>query len=310
MADLVKLKDANVRRWNAAKLTRGPEFLPVAKRLVAAKQRYLTVSQKTGIPWPFIAVTHQRESSQNWSRSLAQGDPWNQVSTHVPAGRGPFQSWEEAAYDALVNCAPYAARNKDWSIGGTLAKLEQYNGLGYLSRGLPSPYIWSGTDQYKQGKYVADGVFDPGEVDKQLGCAGLIMAMMSLDSSIKFDGGAITQTTTLPPSPAIIEKDGAWLQSSLNKLGANPQIEVDGIVGPATRNAVRAFQLSSGLVADGLVGPATFAALDTALAAGKPIPTIPVPPEIVLPPPGTKARTDLAPTFWGRVLDLFKPKGY
>jgi hypothetical protein len=33
--DLIKLKDANVRRWNAAKLTRGSEFVPVAKRLVA-----------------------------------------------------------------------------------------------------------------------------------------------------------------------------------------------------------------------------------------------------------------------------------
>ena len=120
MTDLVKLKADNVRRWSAAKLTRGPEFLPVAKRLVAAKQRYLTVSDKTGIPWPFIAVTHQRESSQDWSKSLAQGDPWNKESTHVPAGRGPFKTWEEAAYDALVNCAPHAARNTDWSIGGLL----------------------------------------------------------------------------------------------------------------------------------------------------------------------------------------------
>lgn len=200
MADLVRLKDANVRRWKAANLTRGPEFLPVAKRLVAGKDRYLTVSKRTGIPWPFIAVTHQRESSQNWSRSLAQGDLWDRVSTHVPRGRGPFTSWEAAAYDALVNCSPYAARNKDWSIGGLLTLLEQYNGLGYVNKGLPSPYIWSGTDQYSRGKYVADGVFDASAVDKQLGCAGLIMAMMSLDSSITFTGAAITQNTTLPPA--------------------------------------------------------------------------------------------------------------
>jgi lysozyme family protein len=206
MTDLVKLKDANIRRWNAAKLTRGPEFLPVAKRLVGAKERYKTVERATGVPWPFIAVTHQRESSQDWSRSLAQGDRWDQVSTHVPAGRGPFSSWEAAAIDALVNCGPYAARNKDWSIGGLLTLLERYNGLGYVNHGLPSPYIWSGTDQYSHGKYVADGVFDPSAVDKQLGCAGLIMAMMSLDPSITFTGAAITQTTTLPPEkpPSII----------------------------------------------------------------------------------------------------------
>jgi len=306
MTDLNALKAANAKRWAVAKLTRGPEFVPVAKRLVAAKERYQAVSAKTGIPWPFIAVTHQRESSQNWSKSLAQGDPWNQPSTHVPAGRGPFKSWEDAAYDALVNCGPYAARNKDWSIGGTLALLEQYNGLGYVRRGLPSPYIWSGTDQYSSGKYVADGVFDPNEVDKQLGCAGLIMAMMALDPSIKFDGSTITPT--LPPMPSGPVRDGIWLQTSLNKLGASPVLNVDGIVGPATRNAVRAFQMHEGLVVDGLVGPATFAALDKALAAGKTLPTMPVPPEITLPPPGTQARADLAPTFWGRVLDLFRPK--
>jgi lysozyme family protein len=300
--DLAKMKEANVRRWNAAKLTRGPEFTPVAKRLVAAKQRYLTVSERTGIPWPFIAVTHQRESSQNWSRSLAQGDPWNQKSTHVPAGRGPFNSWEDAAYDALVNCGPYAARNKDWSIGGLLTLLERYNGVGYVNRGLPSPYLWSGTDQYRSGKYVRDGVFDPNEVDKQLGCAGLIMAMMQIDPSIKFDGGAITQITTEPV------RDGVWLQNALNELGASPALQVDGIVGPGTRNAVRAFQLSQGISADGIAGPVTFAAMDAALAVGKKVPTIPVPPDIVLPPPGIKAREDLAPTFWGRVTDLFRPK--
>jgi hypothetical protein len=66
--------------------------------------------------------------------------------------------------------------------------------------------------------------------------------------------------------------------------------------------------LASGIEVDGLVGPATFKAIDDAIAAGKPVATLPVPPDIVLPPPGTQAHTDLAPTFWGRVFDLFKPK--
>jgi hypothetical protein len=110
---------------------------------------------------------------------------------HVPAGRGPFKSWEEAAVDALVNCRPCAARNRDWSIGGTLTRLEEYNGLGYASRGRPSPYVWSGTDQYTSGKYIRDGVYDPGAVDKQLGCAGLLMAMMALEPTITFTGVTI-----------------------------------------------------------------------------------------------------------------------
>jgi lysozyme family protein len=177
MTDLNALKTANAARWANAKLTRN--FASVASHLVAlnAKQRYQTVEAKTGVPWFVIAAIHERESSQDWTGSLAQGDPWNRVSTHVPAGRGPFNCWEEAAIDALVNCAPFVARNKDWSIGGLLTMLEQYNGLGYASRGLSSPYIWSGTDQYKSGKYVRDGVYDPNAVDIHLGCAGL------------FDGG-------------------------------------------------------------------------------------------------------------------------
>ena len=42
------------------------------------------------------------------------------------------------------------------------------------------PYVWSGTDQYVRAKYIADGVFSASAVDKQLGCAGLIMAMAAL----------------------------------------------------------------------------------------------------------------------------------
>ncbi|WP_245286840.1 hypothetical protein [Bradyrhizobium sp. Tv2a-2] len=168
------------------------------------------MSAKTGVPWAMIAVIHERECSQDWTRSLAQGDPWKRTSVHVPAGRGPFISWEAAAIDALVNCAPYAARNTDWSIGPSLTKLEEYNGLGYAARGLPSPYLWSGTDQYKSGKYVRDGVYDPSAVDSQLGCAGLLKAMAALDPSAAFAtknsldasdaSSPARQSTPVPPS--------------------------------------------------------------------------------------------------------------
>ena len=179
------LKAANAQRWIVATPIRN--FVSVARALVAAKQRYQAVESKTGVPWHFIAVVHEREASQNWKTQLGQGDPLDRPSIHVPVGRGPFKTWEDGAVDALEHCAPYAARNKDWSIGGTLAKLEEYNGLGYAARDLPSPYIWSGTDQYKSGKFVRDHVYDPDAIDGQLGCAGLIMAMMALDISIKFN---------------------------------------------------------------------------------------------------------------------------
>jgi lysozyme family protein len=313
MVDLNALSRANADRWSKAKLTREAEFTRPAKVAVANKGRYLAIARSAGMPdiaWVFIAVSHYRESSQDFSKSLAQGDAWNKVSVHVPAGRGPFASFEDAAVDALAKCSPFAAKLKDWSIGGMLTNLERYNGLGYARMGRPSAYVWSGTDQYHSGKYVADGVFDPDKVDAQLGVAGLILSMMQIDPSIKFDGQPQKQPTEAQalPTGAAPVRDGIWLQNSLNRLGASPKLDLDGIVGPSTRNAVRAFQLAAGIGVDGLTGPETFAAIDKALAAGKPVPTMPVPPDIVLPPPGSQAHHDLAPTFWGRVLDLFRPK--
>jgi len=193
MVDIIKLKTANGKRWQNMKVTQSlmPVLDGVAKRLVAAsaKARYQNVSTKTKVPWFVIAVIHEREASQSWKANLAQGDPWNKVSIHVPKGRGPFQSWEEAAVDALVNCAPHAAAWKDWTAGGALTLLEEYNGLGYAARGVPSPYVWASTDQYRKGKYVADGHYDPNAVDHQLGCAALLSRMALLDTSVKFAAG-------------------------------------------------------------------------------------------------------------------------
>lgn len=185
--DIEKLKADNLKRWNEASVK--PELIKtfdqVSHRLVAAKPRYQTVEAKTNVPWAVIAVIHERESSQSWKGSLAQGDPWNHVSIHVPRGRGPFISWEAAAIDALAVCPPHAARWEDWSIGGALTLLEEYNGLGYARMGVPSPYVWAGTDRYHAGKYIADGHYDPHAIDHQLGCAGLLARMTLIDTTIQ-----------------------------------------------------------------------------------------------------------------------------
>jgi peptidoglycan hydrolase-like protein with peptidoglycan-binding domain len=51
-----------------------------------------------------------------------------------------------------------------------------------------------------------------------------------------------------------------WVQSSLNKI-LGLRLAVDGIMGQATRSAIRSFQQRRGLVADGIVGPKTEQAL-------------------------------------------------
>lgn len=248
--NIANLKDANARRWSNMSIPAG--FLGLitstAKRLidpVAAKPRYQAVEKETGVPWAIIAVEHEREASQSWRANLAQGDPWNARSIHVPRGRGPFPSWEAAAIDALANCAPYLAHWRDWTIPGALTALEEFNGLGYAAHGIPSPYVWASTDQYHRGKYIADGHFDPNAIDHQLGCAALLYRMMQLDPSISFD--------------AEDPHNLLWVQTVLKKLGA--RIEADGIDGPQTQQAIKDFQKAHGLAIDGIAGPQTIAAL-------------------------------------------------
>ena len=190
--NITELKEANAKRWGEIAITPNLEgkLNEVAERLVAntAKTTYLVVAQRTTVPWWVIAVIHEREAGQSWLANLANGDPWSRMTIHVPRGRGPFTSWASAAIDALMNCAPMAARWNDWSAGGTLTLLEEYNGLGYAERGLPSPYVWASTNQYARGKYIADGHFDPNAVDHQLGCAALLVTMGKLDNSVKLGG--------------------------------------------------------------------------------------------------------------------------
>lgn len=187
-----ELINLNQKRWNDAHIpaNKGPAFKTVADTLMRPENRYQYQSvsdrlQKEGyiIPWWFIAVAHYREAgfdehgNPRWDTYLGNGQPLNKKTTIVPKGRGPFKTWADGAVDALVNAPPYAAKNTDWSVGGALTKLEEYNGLGYFNKGKSSPYIWSGTDQYVKGKYVADGAYNPNYIDKQLGCAGILKFM-------------------------------------------------------------------------------------------------------------------------------------
>jgi lysozyme family protein len=211
MIVIARLVAENAGRWHAMHLAadRIPAFDATARRLTApdAKARYLAIAAKTGVPWFVVAVIHEREAGgpPHWDKQLGQGDPLAHVSIHDPAGRGPFfdhpadppgqGAFYRCALDALIDCAPHAARWTDWSAGGTLTLLEEYNGLGYAARGVPSAYVWSGTDQYVSGKYVADHVYRRGVVDVQEGCAGIIARMMAIDPDITFAQEAPPQVT-------------------------------------------------------------------------------------------------------------------
>lgn len=142
------------------------------------KARYQTVSLLTSVPWQMIAAIHYRESSLSWGKCLHNGDPLGKKTTRVPAGRGPFYTWEEAAVDAL-RFDGLAGRD-NWTIEKMLQMLEKYNGTGYLKYHpeTMSPYVWAGTNlSTEKGKYKADGKFDPNAPEKQLGVAVILKAL-------------------------------------------------------------------------------------------------------------------------------------
>jgi lysozyme family protein len=190
-------------QWNQATIlsSKASSVAAVAKRLVAAKDRYVAVEKVTGVPWYMIAAIHERESSQNWKASLAQGDPWNRVSTHVPRGRGPFSSWEAAAIDALR--LDGLSRVKDWRLEKIIYYWELYNGWGYAAHAIPSPYVWAATSIQKPGKYIADGVWSSTAMDQQLGCVAMLKGMMAIDPSIR-----PIRETAGDEEPAVVIRQG------------------------------------------------------------------------------------------------------
>lgn len=181
----------NEARWQKCQIlpNRELEVEKVAAALCAPKAKaiYQQISQLTKVPWFIIAVIHEREASQNFNDSIAQGDPWNAVSTHDPKGIGPFKSFVDAAVFSLTRCAPYAAKWTDWSAGGALTLLELYNGTGYENyHNEASPYDWGATNIEQEGKYIADGKWSATVWDTQLGCAAMLKGMMAIDPTIQF----------------------------------------------------------------------------------------------------------------------------
>lgn len=159
-------------------ISTGNSFLNIAK---TNKQVYQSIANKVNaaMPYYFIAILHARESGCNFRTHLHNGDSLNQRTINVPTNRpkaapanGTTYTFEESAIDALM--IKGLDKWKDWSVAGMIYLFERYNGFGYARRKKNNPYVWSGTQHYTAGKYVADGVFSSTAVDKQIGAATLL----------------------------------------------------------------------------------------------------------------------------------------
>jgi len=166
--------------WDTMHIIRdAAELQRLSDKIFANKAPYEKVQKATGVPWQMVAVIHVREAGEQdigrWRCCLHNGEAiiGKGTKTHlVPAGRGPFNTWHEAAVDALKMKG--FQNIPTWPVARVLWALEPYNGYGYRNKGLRSPYLWASTNHQQRGKYVADGVFDPNVVDREIGCAALL----------------------------------------------------------------------------------------------------------------------------------------
>lgn len=229
----------------------------ILSKIEPNRNRYAAVGDPLGIPWYFVGVIHNMEASLNFKTHLHNGDPLTKRTTHVPAGRPltgtpPF-AWEVSAADALRLERLHDL--DDWSLPATLFRLEKFNGLGYRT-GHPevlTPYLWSFSNHYTRGKFVADGKFSPTAVSQQCGAAILLRRMaetgtikfnaagMPLPSSVD-DTGAVDPLAEFEPlirfSATEKSKLAEELQRALNNF-PGIFVKVDGVPGSKTSDAFK-----------------------------------------------------------------------
>lgn len=175
----LRLKERYTNLWRTMVIlsNKYPQVAYVAGMIAKYKTRYTLVDY---IPYYVVGCLHYRECNFSFTRHLHNGDPLYSKTINIPKGRPPIWEppyrWEVSALDAvLLKYNEVKRYTKLDCIEAILFYLEAYNGFGYwLYHKMPSPYLWSGSNHYKGGKYRSDGKFDPELIDKQVGCACII----------------------------------------------------------------------------------------------------------------------------------------
>lgn len=186
--------------WDAMKINpdRLGEFTTDAEVALKNKAIYQQVSDaaaaagSTAVPWYMLAVLHRRESNANFATYLGNGQSLAVRTSIVPIGRGPFLKTGVNLQQAFIDGGVDAIKMEgwggiqDWRIEKILYYCMLFNGPGYEMHGIPSPYVWGGTNIQKPGKYIRDGVFSSTVMDPQPGCAPMLAVIAKLDPSITF----------------------------------------------------------------------------------------------------------------------------
>jgi lysozyme family protein len=176
----------NMWRSMVLRADRDSAISSAARRIIANRTRYRAVEMRTGVPWFLQGILHMRESSNNFAGVLHNGERiigTGRLTKLVPAGRGPFETWEDSAVDALQLKGLH--KIKEWTVERCGYEAERFNGFGYMSKRVNSPYLWAGSNHYTAGKYVRDGVYDSSHVDTQLGVMPVLKRIAELDITVR-----------------------------------------------------------------------------------------------------------------------------
>ena len=112
------------------------------ERLKKHRDSYEKLQASSGVPWFFVGIIHALECSFNFRGHLHNGNLLKERTRHVPSGRpavwNPPSDWQASALDALESMK---FRNQaDWSLEMMLYRWERFNGFGYRTRNVVSPY--------------------------------------------------------------------------------------------------------------------------------------------------------------------------
>lgn len=171
--------------------------------------------------------------------------------------------------DYPAHVRPYWARAKEvlgstyrigaYSFGTWLDRLlaDSINEINWLpgASGWPGyqPFLNSGRWHYRQDPTGMEKNVFPGALNSDWGFVNPAMADIG---AWRKDIGSLPPVPVVPPT-IWRGSIGDTVKLAQSKLG----VTVDGIFGPNTEKAVKAFQTTNGLFADGIVGPLTWAKL-------------------------------------------------